>query len=96
MDDVYTDVEFVPWRLMSKHDGYAVSVPLIYHDVALGVINLFFERHIPLNDERIRLFQTLASSAAVAIANAQLYDRSLQSGYPGTHIDLPEDERIAS
>lgn len=78
VDDVFTDVEFVPWRLLAKYDGYSVSIPLIYHEVPLGVLNLFFEKHIPLNDERIRLFRTLAASASVAIANAQLYDKSLQ------------------
>lgn len=75
VDDVYTDVEFVPWRLLAKCNGYAVSVPLLCQDIALGVLNLFFDRHVPLNDERIRLFETLASAAAVAIVNAQLYER---------------------
>lgn len=80
VDDVYTDVEFVPWRLLARYDGYAVSVPLVYQDISLGVMNLFFEKHIALNDERIRLFQTLASSATTAIINAQLYDRTVQAG----------------
>lgn len=75
--DVYTDVEFIPWSLLARHDGYTVSVPLVYQDVPLGVMNLFFERHVPLSDERVRLFKTLASSASVAIANAQLYERIL-------------------
>lgn len=79
VDDVYTDVEFLPWKVLARHEGYAVSVPLVYHDLALGVLNLFFEKHVSLNDERIKLFQTLASSAAVAIVNAQLYDRTLQA-----------------
>jgi len=78
VDDIYTDVEFIPWRLLSEHDGYAVSIPLICHDIPLGVLNLFFDKHVPLNDERIKLFRTLASSAAVAIANAQLYDNSIR------------------
>lgn len=77
VDDVHTDVEFVPWRALAMHNGYAVSVPLVYQDVALGVLNLFFDKHIPMNGERLRLFETLASSAAVAIANAQLYDKTL-------------------
>ena len=77
VDDVHADVEFIPWRLLAMQNGYAVSVPLIYHDVALGVLNLFFDKHIPMNGERLRLFETLASSAAVAIANAQLYDKTL-------------------
>ena len=79
VDDVFTDVEFVPWKVLAQCDGYAVSAPLVYQDVALGVLNLFFDSHVPLNDERIRLFETLASAAAVSIANAQLYDRALES-----------------
>lgn len=80
VDDVYTDVEFVPWRILAQYDGYTVSVPLLYQGFALGVLNLFFEKHVPLNDERLRLFQTLATSASVAIVNAQLYQRSLEAG----------------
>jgi hypothetical protein len=79
VDDVFTDVEFVPWKLLARSNGYAVSVPLVYQDVALGALNLFFDAHIPINAERMRLFETLASSAAVAIANAQLYDRALEA-----------------
>jgi GAF domain-containing protein len=79
VDDVFTDVEFVPWKVLAQCDGYAVSAPLVYQDVALGVLNLFFDAHVPLNDERIRLFETLASAAAVSVANAQLYDRALES-----------------
>lgn len=77
-EDVFTDVEFVPWRLLARSNGYTVSVPLVYHDVALGIINLFFDAHVPINAERMRLFETLAASAAVSIANAQLYERTLE------------------
>jgi hypothetical protein len=80
VDDVYTDVEFIPWRILAQYDGYTVSIPLIYHGLALGVLNLFFENHVPLNDERVKLFETLASAASVAIVNAQLYEKSLQTG----------------
>ena len=83
VDDVFTDVEFLPWKVLARHDGYAVSVPLVYHDLALGVLNLFFEKHVPLNDEKIKLFQTLASSASVSIVNAQLYDRTLNESEEG-------------
>jgi len=78
VDDVYTDIEFVPWRLLAQCDGYTVSVPLAYQEIPLGVMNLFFDRHVPLNDERIRLFQTLASSATAAIVNAQLYSKGVR------------------
>ena len=91
VEDVHTDVEFVPWRLLAMHNGYAVSVPLVYQDVALGVLNLFFDKHIPVNSERIRLFETLASAAAVAIANAQLYDKTLSAE---SDVELPSFLRL--
>lgn len=78
VDDVYTDVEFVPWKILAENEGSVVSVPLVFQGVALGVLNLFFDKHIAVNDEKIKLLQTLGSSAAVSIANAQMYDRSLQ------------------
>jgi len=94
VDDIYTDAEFVPWRLLAQYDGYAVSVPLVYQEIPLGVLNLFFDRHVPLNDERIRLFQTLASSATAAIVNAQLYDKSVQS--QSAHVPSLHGIRLAS
>lgn len=94
VDDVFADVAFLPWKVLARHNGYAISVPLIYHDLALGVLNLFFEKHVPLNDERIRLFQTLASSASVAIVNAQLYDRTLHC--ESEEADAPFTLRLAS
>jgi GAF domain-containing protein len=77
-EDVFTDVEFVPWRLLAECDGYSVSVPLICHDTAIGVLNLFFEKHERLDEERMKLFQALAACAAAAIFNAQLYERTLR------------------
>ena len=77
--DVYTDAEFIPWRQLAPCDGYSVSVPLIHQDAALGVLNLFFEKHVLLNDERIRLFETLASAASAAITNAQAYEKTIQA-----------------
>jgi len=92
VDDVYTDIDFVPWRLLAKYDGYTVSVPLIFHDKILGVLNMFFDRDIPSTEERTRLFQTLAASASVAIANAQLYDATRY----GDIEDSPIEPRLAS
>lgn|GEM_PF-2500019 len=77
VDDVFADVEFIPWRVLAFSEGYAVSVPLVYQSVPIGVLNLFFDAHVPLNDEKIKLFYTIASAAAIAVANAQLYEKSL-------------------
>ncbi len=95
-EDVFTDVEFVPWRLLARSNGYAVSVPLVYHDVALGIINLFFDAHVPINAERMRLFETLAASAAVSIANAQLYERTLEQHSSDNDASYTFGLRLAS
>jgi uncharacterized membrane protein YidH (DUF202 family) len=97
VEDVYTDVEFMPWRILAGHDGYTVSIPLIHHDTAIGVMNLFFDAGIPLNEERLRLFQTIASSGSVAIMNAQLYGSVSSTGSPALEMaHMPSDLRLAS
>ena len=96
VDDVHTDVEFVPWKLLARYDGYAVSVPLIYQENALGVLNLFFDKHIRLNDERLRLFQTLASAGAVAVYNAQLYGKTVRESEAVSAEERQKRFRLAS
>lgn len=84
-------------RLLAENSGYVVSVPLIYQNVALGVLNLFCNKHVPLNDEKMRLFQTVASAAAVAIANAQLYEKSLANNLsPARGTASSQQMRLAS
>lgn len=90
VDDVYTDVEFVPWKLLAQHDGYAVSVPLVCNSKAVGVLDLFFESHIHMNDDLVKLLQTLASAGAGAVTNALLYARSTSSDH------MVEDLRLVS
>ena len=53
-----------------------ISVPLIFHDRATGVITLYStEQGLPFNDDDLQFLTTIASGAAVAVENAALFER---------------------
>lgn len=56
-----------------------LCTPIIYEDKILGTLNLYTDQHHRFNNDEKTAFQTIASLAAVAIQNAQLYERVFQS-----------------
>lgn len=68
-DDVFIDPEFVPWRVIARGDGRAVSLPLIENAVAFGVLNVYFRDRRQVPKQSIRLLTTIAAAAGPAIAN---------------------------
>ena len=69
VDDIYVDVEFVPWRVIAVEHGCAVSLPLMNRNKAIGVTNLYFSDCSQLTPQRLRLLTTIASAATPAIEN---------------------------
>ena len=56
--------------------GSVISVPLIFHERLIGVITLYNrEEEQPFTEDDLRFLTTVASSAAVAIENAAMYER---------------------
>jgi GAF domain-containing protein len=70
-NDVFVDVEFVPWRLIASDDGCAVSLPLVTGGDAIGVVNLYFGDCRQVTRQRLRLLATISGAAAPAIASAR-------------------------
>jgi len=68
--DVFVEVELVPWRIIARDDGCAISLPLTDEEGTLGVLALYFPDHRQLTQTRIRLLTTLANAAAPAIRTA--------------------------
>jgi len=52
-----------------------LCVPLIYKDEVIGVIDLEHTRRAYFTDDHLRIMSTLAGQIAIAIENAQLYER---------------------
>jgi signal transduction histidine kinase/DNA-binding response OmpR family regulator len=53
-----------------------IGVPLVAKDKPIGVLALYTKQEHPFSDEEIEFLTTLASQAAVAIHNAQLYEQT--------------------
>jgi phosphoserine phosphatase RsbU/P len=56
-----------------------MTVPLIYRDRVIGVIDLESPNLNYFNDEHVRIFSTLAPQIAITIENARLYERVARS-----------------
>jgi sigma-B regulation protein RsbU (phosphoserine phosphatase) len=56
-----------------------MTVPLIYRDRVIGVIDLQSPQPNYFNDDHVRIFSTLAPQIAIAIENARLYERVARS-----------------
>lgn len=69
-DDVFVDVEFVPWQTVAEDDGCAASIPLVNKDQCIGVLNVYFSEAGDLNATRLRLLATIAAAATSAVENA--------------------------
>lgn len=68
--DVFIEAELVPWQVVGREDGAAVSLPLNDEFGTLGVLAIYFPDHKQLTKQRTRLLSTLAESATPAIRNA--------------------------
>ena len=67
--DVFADVEFLPWRLAARNDGWVVSVPLTSRGRTLGALDLYIVQDKPVQGERLEMLEAMASLVAPAIEN---------------------------
>ena len=56
-----------------------LAVPIVVRDEPYGVLNVIYQETRNFTDNEIRLLQTLADSAAVAIGNARFIDETQQA-----------------
>lgn len=66
-NDVFVDVEFVPWRVIAQDDGCAASIPLVDQDKCIGVLNVYFADTAELSGTRLRLLATIAAAGTSAV-----------------------------
>lgn len=68
--DVFSDVEFTPWRIVALHDGWVISAPiLLHHNTAIGVLNLYMDQDKRVEQEKIHLLEMMSALVAPAIEN---------------------------
>jgi sigma-B regulation protein RsbU (phosphoserine phosphatase) len=74
--DVSKDSRYIPLNPETRSE---MTVPLIYRDRVIGVIDLESPHPNYFNDDHVRMFSTLAPQVAIAIENARLYERVARS-----------------
>ncbi len=75
--DCLNDPAFAPWReeaAVKRGWRTLLVAPLVFEAQTLGVIAVFSEKMDAYAEDDIRLLETLAAQAAIAIKNAQLYE----------------------
>ncbi|MBN1943539.1 MAG: SpoIIE family protein phosphatase [Phycisphaerae bacterium] len=78
--DVTTDPRVV-YQATARREGFVsgLCAPMIYKDHREGVLRVFMDRRYEFDWFEKRLLQTIADSAAAAIANARLYAEAQDS-----------------
>jgi len=78
-NDVFVDVEFVPWRFIAQDDGCAASIPLVDQDKCIGVLDVYFADSTELSATRLRLLATIAAAGTSAVEFALSRQPAVQS-----------------
>ncbi len=74
--DVSKDSRYVMTNPETRSE---MAVPLIYRDRVIGVVDLESPQLNYFSEEHVRIYSTLAPQIAIAIENARLYERVLNS-----------------
>src|SRR6266542_827707 len=87
--DTREDARFPVERWTRGHHGSALAVPMIVQGECVGVLDFFRPVVDAFGDDEVRFLQSVASQAAMAIANARLHERavalSLTDALTGLH-----------
>jgi diguanylate cyclase (GGDEF)-like protein len=76
--DTKGDPRFLHYKGRRPGDGSNLSVPMIYKDQCVGVLNFFRPVVDAFSEDEIRLLQSVANQAAMAIANARLHQQTVE------------------
>ena len=73
VNDVSTDPRPLPNPITGVKQGSELTLPLIFGNSILGVLDLQSEHVNAFSEEDIAIFETLSANVAVAVRNASLY-----------------------
>ena len=76
--DTAAEPRYLHYKGRRKSDGSLLVIPMIYHDEIVGALAFTRPEVNAFGDEEVRLLETVASQAALAIANARLYEKTVQ------------------
>ncbi|MCO4783063.1 MAG: diguanylate cyclase [Candidatus Cloacimonetes bacterium] len=84
--DTMKSQDFIKIKRRKVTPGTMLSVPLVYKDNSLGVINISKPMPYSFNDFDLNLFQAIANICATAIENARLYKLAITDEMTNLYI----------
>lgn len=80
VDDMATETRWPKFVVAAatRGIGSSIGVPLVVRDDVIGALNIYCERDHAFGASEVQLARMLADQAAVALANARLYESSSQ------------------
>ncbi|MCJ8345553.1 diguanylate cyclase [bacterium] len=84
--DTMKSQDFIKIKKKKVSPGTMLSVPLVYKDTSLGVINISKPLPYSFNDLDLNLFQAIANICASAIENARLYKLAITDEMTNLYI----------
>ena len=69
VEDVCSDVEFLPWQVVAQSNGWVVSAPIINRNDPIGVVNVYLDEKRSNLTQRVNLLEVMAALVAPAIEN---------------------------
>jgi diguanylate cyclase (GGDEF)-like protein len=75
--DVRTDGRFPAQRWTGDLDGSVLAVPMTFQGECVGVLDFFRPLKDAFRDDEVSFLESVASQAAMAIANARLHERTV-------------------
>jgi diguanylate cyclase (GGDEF)-like protein len=80
----------------AERSGSLAAVPIVYQDVLLGVMTVTRPEQEPVTDLALNLLCAIADNAALAIRNAQLFERMRQLSTHDELTGLPNQRNLLS
>lgn len=79
VQEVFSDVEFIPWRQAAREEGLVVSMPIKNNGSVSGVINVFLPGAKTVDEPKMSLLKSTANAVARAIENRKTMEKEYSS-----------------
>lgn len=98
IEDITTDLRFLPWRQEAQQRGYAsvMALPLVYEGVTLGALCVYAEKAHAFGKEEVEFLNQVAGDIAVGVRSLRLEQELVQSLIKFQIIVIQTVEAIAS
>src|SRR5207245_891295 len=78
VEDTTADVRYLRLGDGRDRDGSLLCIPMLYKEALVGVLNFSRPKIAAFSPDEVKLLQSVANQAAMAIVNARLYQETVE------------------